>query len=204
MMLQVIRHSTRIYLFTSVVFLLEICLSTGLFAQNNHEEQATFIYYGAGFGLNDYGLGVGVEKPLSGLLALYGNAGWGGWGMRYGGGLTFYPHTMDNKTGLSIGYSYAAGIDNRTMKLSTTSNLGEEALRVNFKALSTVNILVSRNYKVGQQSKVVWSVGYAFSLSNDNYSLNNSELQLDEDAERRISLLEPGGFIFGMRFMFGR
>lgn len=202
-MLKVIHHSIRIGLFVVAVFLVEIVFSPYLFAQGSHEEKPVFIYYGGGFGLNDYGLGVGVEKPVSPLFALYGNAGWGGWGMRYGTGVTFYPCTNDTKTGLSLGYSYATGMDDHVMKLSTTSNSDEQDIGVNFEALSTINVLLSRNYNIGHHSKLVWSVGYAFLLSDDNYTLKNSELKLDADAERQISLLEPGGFIFGLRFMFG-
>ncbi len=202
-MWKMICPGTRIY-FVVILFIIgESCLSSSLFAQDSQHEKPVFLYYGLGFGLNDYGVGVGVEKPLSKAVALYGNAGWGGWGMRYGTGLTFYPHSIDNKTGLSVGYSFATGIENHELKLSTTTHPQEQSLGIDFKALSTINVLLSRNYLIGHRSKLVWSVGYAFCLSATNYALKDSELELDEDARQRIKMLEPGGFIFGLRFMFG-
>jgi len=202
-MLKISNLSLRSWLLTIVVFIMELFFSASLLAKNSSEEKPVFIYYGAGFGLNDYGLGVGVEKPLSKLISLYGNAGWGGWGMRYGTGITFYPHTIDNKTGVSLGYSYATGIDDHVMKLSTKSNHDDQGVGIDFETLSTINVLLSRNYKIGQRSKLALSVGYAFLFSHDNFSLKNSDIELDADAEQRIKMLEPGGFIFGIRFMFG-
>lgn len=172
-------------------------------AQGIAEQSPAFIYCGAGFGFNDYGVGVSIEKPLSHQFSLYGNAGYGGWGMRYGSGLTYYLKPIDEQTGVSVGYSYATGIDDHHLKLSTMESRVDHNVDVDLKSLSTVNLVLSRNYRMGHKSKLALSIGYAFLLSNDNYSLKDPEVKLDDDAQQKIKVMEPGGFIFGLRFMFG-
>ena len=160
-----------------------------------------FRYLGLGMGINDYGMGVCGELSIIKELSVFGNAGIGGWGWKLGGGLMFYPKGGPYKSSLSIGYSHASGLQNFETQLPTVSDPNATVL-LDLNPVGTVNLVYSYNLILGKSHKVVFSGGYAIALSSNNYDINNGVV-LTPESEQVLNILQPGGLILGMKFMFG-
>ena len=161
-----------------------------------------FNYLGFGMGINDYGMGVCGEFSIIKELSAFGNAGIGGWGWKLGGGLMFYPKGGPYKSSLSIGYSHASGLQDFETQLATVSD-PNATVQLDLNPVGTINLVYSYNLKLGKSHKVVFSGGYAVGLSGKGYVVKTPGAELTPESKMVLNIMQPGGLIVGLKFMFG-
>jgi len=166
------------------------------------EKSNKILYAGLGAGFNDSGISLGLEIPIFESIAIYGNFGTSGWGGRLGGGLYYYPSWNNYKVSYGVGLSYANGFDNFTPSL-TTKNGNTIPVTIDLNKLLTLNFTYSYHKRIAKKSKLIFSTGYAFSLSNNPYKIKDSNINLADSSLGVMKIMEPGGLILGIKFMFG-
>ncbi len=200
---------------TLLVFLLSFnipMVSSQSFVPIKAPSPAGFI--GLGFGVNNYGLGIGSEMKVQDVLWVYGNAGISTWGYRLTGGVTFYPGSNGYKSSFSLGYSYASGIKNFEPSLEVEddsynrysygnySHYTDERVLLDLHPVTTLNLIYAYNLKVGRKSKFVFSGGYSVILTEELFE-NRTFHTLSNRAKNFIDIMAPGGLIVGVKFMIG-
>jgi|GEM_PF-1191451 len=164
------------------------------------------VYLGSGFGFNDLGvLGASCELPLTRSVSASLNLGIGSWGGKVGAEASFYFPSVLKGAFISVGYQYATGKDSVPLTLAVEPNGAERDLVVDLLPQQTINAKYSYALGIGakKKNKLVLSIGYAAPLKKLPYSVQNNGAVLTEEAESSLKLMEPGGFIFGAKFMFG-
>jgi hypothetical protein len=178
-----------------------------LFGQQNFqiplESKNPSIYLGVGLAVNDYGLGAGLEIPLSNKISVNGNIGLGGWGFKVGGCLNFYINQFSNKSEFSLGYSYASGLKNFNYELWVEPNETKKMINLDLNSVGTINLIYTYNLKIGNSSKAGFSAGYAIPITKELYKVKTSGAILSSTSEQVLDIMAPGGLIIGIRFMFG-
>lgn len=158
-------------------------------------------YFGFGLGINDYGIGINLEAPLSQGTSVNGNVGIGGWGFKLGGSINFYPlNNIHNE--FSLGYSYASGIKKFNTELTVEPYGNRQTVNLDLFGVSSINLIYTYNINVGKSSKVALSGGYAICVTQDAYYITNS-MALDETSELVMNMMKPGGLIIGVKLMIG-
>lgn len=185
------------------LLLLIICLaSTSAFAQYEEASVNSIskpAFFGVGLSINDYGLGFTVEKPILSKLSIFGNAGIGSWGAKLGAGVMYYSKPSQYGSSYSIGLCHATGVDEVEVDLEVEPYENNEKVKLKLNPTNAINIMYHYNLKVGNKSKFVFSTGYGFVLSSDNYDVTSGE-RLTQVSKDVMEILEPGGFIFGVKF----
>lgn len=161
------------------------------------------IYLGLGLAVNDYGLGVGMEIPLSRRISVNGNLGLGGWGLKAGGSLNFYTKQVSNKSEFSLGYSYASGLKDFNYQLWVEPDETQKMVNLDLNAVGTINLVYTYNLKIGNFCKAGFSAGYAIPINPTPYKVKTSGVILSPTSVQIMDIMAPGGLIVGIRFMFG-
>ena len=139
--------------------------------------------------------------PIISKLYAYGHLGTSSWGGRYSAGLMFYPNESGYGTAISVGYSQATGIANFVVDLEVEPNSYEQEVTLDLESVRTLNLVYYYNIRSGRKNKLTLSAGYAISLSNNNYEVESGEV-LNDVSESFIRIMEPGGVVFGVRYVF--
>lgn len=171
--------------------------------QTEEINQSASIYIGPGLGLNDFGLGACLEVPIVEMLSAYGNIGLGGWGWKYGIGISIYPSKIPFKSAISLGYASASGLLDFTTELPVEPDDRMEEVTLDLYRVGTVNLIYSYNFHLGRKSKFSISAGYAISVTDDAYELKTTGLTLSDMSEQVLDIVQPGGLILGFKFLFG-
>jgi len=166
------------------------------------EEDRPAVFLGAGLGINDYGLGVSLEVPLSRSVSINGNLGIGGWGGKVGTSLNYYVPSARNNSELSLGYSYAGGMKNFETSMPVLPNGNQEDVIMDLNPVSTLNLVYTYNVRLGKLGKLGLSAGYAVCLTSNGYTVDSSHV-LDTTGDAVMKMMQPGGLILGLRFMIG-
>jgi hypothetical protein len=161
------------------------------------------VYLGPGLEVNNYGLGLGLEVPISKKFSITGNAGVGGWGGKIGGSINYYFKDVSDKSELSLGYSHASGLKDYETDLYVEPNSTKQKVKLDLNIVHTINIMYTYNLKIGKSCKIGFSCGCAISLTKTPYTLITPGVTLSSKAEQELKDLQPGGLIIGLRFMFG-
>jgi hypothetical protein len=173
------------------------------YLQRPVESGYSSVYLGLGLSVNDYGLGIGMEVPLTGKISINGNLGLGGWGLKAGGSLNFYTKQISNKSEFSIGYSYASGLKDFNYELWVEPNETQKMINLDLNAVSTINFVYTYNLKIGSFCKAGFSAGYAVPITATPYKVKTQGVILSSTSEQIMDIMAPGGLIVGIRFMFG-
>lgn len=164
-------------------------------------------YIGGGFGFNDFGLiGLGVEFPIAGQVLGYVDLGVGAWGGKIGLGGTYYLNSFVSGSSLSAGLSRASGAsDAIEVELEVEPFDRKEKVMIKYNAVNTLNLKYAYNLQLGKsgRNKCELSAGYAIGISDNSYTVETPNVKLNETSKSVLGLLEPGGMILGLRFMFG-
>jgi hypothetical protein len=168
-----------------------------------NESKNPSLYLGFGLAVNDYGLGLGLEIPLSGKISINGNLGLGGWGFKAGASLNFYTSQISNKSEFSLGYSYASGLKDFEYELWVDPNETKRMINLDLNAVGTINLIYTYNLKIGNSCKAGFSAGYAIPVTTSLYEVNTSGAILSSYSKQILDIMAPGGLIIGIRFMFG-
>ena len=179
-----------------------------ILAQSNlkdeNEVKAQPLFLGFGSSINDCGiLSAGIELPVLKMFSFYGTAGLGSWGWKIGGGITYYPQHKPFKSGYSLAYYSASGLDNFETKLTVEPNGNEQTVKLNLLRAGTVNLVYSYNLKVGQSSKFVFYGGYAIPVTENAYTIIDPTVTLTETSIQFLNVMQPGGVIIGVKYMIG-
>ncbi|MFN8259205.1 MAG: hypothetical protein U0W24_26180 [Bacteroidales bacterium] len=161
------------------------------------------VLFGLGISFNEYGAGVGMEFPVAPRLSFLVNAGLGGWGWKLNGGMNLYFKQVPYQSSLSIGYSLASGLEDFKTELEVSGGTTETVVLDLYK-ISTINLVYNYNLKVGQASKFVFSAGVAFCLTSNPYDVQSQGITLSSTSEQVLQMMQPGGLVAGIKFMFGK
>lgn len=188
-------------------FLLIIISGNQLFGQQyfegSNDAKVPSVYLGLGLGINDYGIGVGLEIPLTDKLSINGNAGLGGWGWKIGGNINLYSKQVPYNSEFSLGFSHASGLQGFKQELGVGSNDTKQMVELDLNTVETINLMYTYNLRVGNSCKAAFSAGYAISITNIPYEVKTSGVVLSETSKQIIDIMQPGGLIIGVKFMFG-
>jgi hypothetical protein len=194
--------------FFLITGLLLLFTSSGkLFGQENYGNiiatKNPSVYLGLGLGVNDYGLGAVIEIPLSGKISVSGSLGLGGWGWKAGGSLNLYTNQISERSEFSLGYSYASGLKDFNFEMAVEPNETQRMLNFDLNPVETINLIYTYNLKIGNSCKAGFSAGYAIPVTAEPYYLNTSGVVLSSTSEQIMNIMQPGGLIIGIKFMFG-
>lgn len=171
-------------------------------AQTYNETYKQAPYIGFGLGVNDYGLGAGLEIPVSNKIAIYCNAGVGGWGYKLSAGLSFFPRQVHFGPAFNIGYAFASGLKDLETELGVNPNNTSQKVLLDLKKANTVNLFYSYSWTLRRTGKFSISFGYAIPFEEKPYELKTEKIELSSSSEQIMEILQPGGLIFGLKFMF--
>lgn len=180
--------------------------STGLvFSQKNGTEAVNLRSgsIGLGTGLNAYSGLIGIigEVPIVKNASVFGAAGLGSWGFKIGFGVAYNLNPSNNSPQLSVGFSSASGLSEMELDLETVSGVTEPVL-LNLKRANTLNLMYHKPVNVGKKNKFVFGVGYGLELNQKVYDVKSNHI-LSDKSVRVMEIMQPGGLIFSLSFMFG-
>ena len=87
--------------------------------------------------------------------------------------------------------------------LWTEPNGEEEQVELDLNKVGTINLIYSYNLKIGRSCKLIFSTGYAISVTEDPYEIKSPVVRITEYSKRFLKFMQPGGLIIGFKFMFG-
>jgi hypothetical protein len=191
----------------AIIILIVLLPSIALCANSNQKfkigDETPILLLGIGLSINDYGLGLGLEGPITNNLSAYGDLGLGGWGFKAGAGLNYHFQQITKGSEISAGICRGSGLENYETEMTVEPSGNKQKVKLSMDAVYTLNIKYTYNFKVGSKSKFGLSVGYAFPFSNENYKVLSPGVTLTSESKAVMKMLEPGGLIFGLRMMFG-
>ena len=160
-------------------------------------------YFGFGAGLNNYNglLGIGAKFRIHKTIFLRAGAGIGTWGNK----LSFsveYDRKYTRCWAYGIGYSTCSGIKNFKTQLETTASQPKtEEVTIDLLRASTINLTTSYNWYFHRKRLFYIEFGLAVAVESEPYSVKSPSV-LTDNSKRALRLLQPGGLIFGLGFMF--
>ena len=185
------------------VFLIFLILSSNLAsAQFDETVERKSVYFGVGVGINDCGLAFSVEKTINDRFSGFASVGIGGWGYKIGFGAIFYSNQVPYGSSFSLGYSLATGLDNFETELSTEPYDEKENVMLDLNNVGTINLIYAYNWRLGRKGKFSLYTGYAFAVTNNSYDVKSSGTELSDESKQVLNILQPGGLILGLKFMF--
>lgn len=190
-------------LFTFSIFFTESMQAQHISKEKTKVAIVPSVFLGGGLSLNDYGFGACIEIPVISKLSIYGNAGLGGWGTKLGVGIHFYFSKTPYRSAFSIGYATASGLEDFETQLQVYPSGLTETVILDLHRAGSLNFRYSYNFRLGKKHKFVLTAGYAVPLSTNPYELKTKGVTLSETSKQVLDLLQPGGLIFGFKFMFG-
>ncbi len=169
------------------------------------ESNGPRVFLGGGMGINDYGIGIGVQFPVVGPVLGYVDLGSGGWGNKIGIGASYYFDSFVKGPSFSAGVARAAGLEGLETELTVEPNSNKQTVELNCSDVYTLNLKYAYNVPLGRsnRNKFEMSIGYAVPFSSDNYTVVTPNVTLDKTSEGVMKMMEPGGLIVGAKFMFG-
>lgn len=188
------------------IFLLSllVCINYNCIYAQNSEDNPT-IFLGLGTGINNYTglIGVTGEGKVLGPLSFFGTIGAGGWGYKIGGGLAYYPRYFPYGPSFSLGYSIALGATGFETEMEIVGETDPQMIEMDLKPAGTINLLYTHNWQLGKRSKFCLNAGYALPLNQKPYDIITPNVELTEDSEVVMNVMQPGGVILGIQFLFG-
>lgn len=156
---------------------------------------------GAATGINSYSglLGIAVKLNFFDKVALEGEFGIGSWGRKYSAGIIYQKNIKSMYFGL--GYSSLPGVSGLKLKLEL-ENKSTQEVPVDFLKTSTVNLKMGKNWKVGRKHLFYLEYGFAVPLQQHPWAIKDGST-LSKASVAELNLLQPGGLLFGLGFLFG-
>jgi hypothetical protein len=161
------------------------------------------VLIGLGLGINDYGFGLGLEVPIMKNLSVYADLGVGGWGRKACFGANYHFQQITKGSVISLGIANASGLKNYEYEMMVEPDGETQNVKMNLNVLNTVNVKYTYNFKLGKKSKFGLSAGYSVPLSGNNFTVLTPGVKLTKESEAVLNMMQPGGLIFGFRFLFG-
>lgn len=180
--------------------LMLLFFTTQLSAQREIQDTPP-VFITLGLGVNHTGiLSLGLEVPVHEKVAIFGDAGLGGWGYKFGAGVGYFPQSVSKGSGINLAYYTAGGTGNGvTIELED----GNGTFPVSLERTGTINLTYSQNWHMGRRGKFSLIAGYALATGDKDSSYNVFGRELDELGEAAMGILHPDGLIIGFKFLFG-
>ena len=208
------------YLVAIIFFISSFCFSQDYYnkedAHNNKRDSVrkksvtpseldTFpeFYFGIGAGLNNYNglFGIGAKYRIHKTFFLRAGAGIGSWGSKLSIGV-IYERKHASCWSYGIGYSSCSGLRNFKTQLETVASApNTEEVTIDLLRASTVNLTTSYNWYFRRKKIFYLEFGLAVAVESEPYSVKSASV-LTDNSKRALRLLQPGGLIFGLGFMF--
>lgn len=177
-------------------------------AQQASEAEKSFkTYLGIATGLNHSGIfALNGEQYLSSKFSVTGNLGMGGWGLKAGIGVKYYPSASSSAIGLVV--NSASGMSNfpTTVDAEVYGVLMKDIdIEMNLKPMQTVSFYYSKYWKLGNRFRFFLDAGLALALGGkgeQNYELPKG-VELTSQYKSAFRLTQPGGLLLGIGFTVG-
>lgn len=188
----------NILLTTGILMLL--FFTTQLSAQRETEDTAP-VFITLGLGINHTGiLSLGLEVPVHENVAVFADAGLGGWGYKFGAGVGYFPKSVSKGSGINLAYYSAGGTGNGvTFELEDSNG----TFPISLERVGTLNLTYSQNWHLGRRGKFSLVAGYAIATGNKDSAYDTFGRELDEAGQLVMGILHPDGLIIGFKFLFG-
>jgi len=160
------------------------------------------VFITLGTGINHTGLlSLGLEVPVHENIAVFGDAGVGGWGYKLGAGVGYFPKSVRKGPGLNLAYYMASGSGGEPIaQFDDGSNSYEFILN----RVGTLNFTYSQNWHLGRRGKFSLVAGYAIATGDKHASYEDVfGLEANQTARTFMGILHPDGLIIGIKFLFG-
>jgi hypothetical protein len=176
--------------------------SAKVYAKVPESETTSRLYLGFGMGLNnDAGLiGFSGKVRLHRTFFLRAAAGLGSWGTKFTVGAK-YEMKYTRCWGFGLSYSMCTGISDYVASMETAGPITKE-VTMDLLPASTINLTSSYNLYFRKNKLFYLEFGYAFPLELQPYRVKDGSV-LTPTSESVMRLLQPGGMIVGLGFMFG-
>jgi len=175
--------------------------TTQLFAQREILDTPP-VFITLGTGINHTGLlSIGVEVPVHENIAVFGDAGVGGWGYKLGIGAGYFPKSVRKGPGINLAYYTASGLSADT---PVEFDDGTNSYQISLNRVGTLNLSYSQNWHLGRRGKFSLIAGYAIAAGNKDNSYDVfGQQEPDETLKTFMGILHPDGLIIGFKFLFG-
>ncbi len=177
--------------------------------ENLPEHKPPFLSLGVGLGINNYcGLfGAGMKVNVYETFYLKGGVGIGSWGYKYSIGAG-YDLKSRNSWGFGVYYEQASGIKGFYTDLDVINNgvTTKQKVEMDLKPVGSVNLTATKtwNFKRNPHNCFYIEMGLAFQVaSGDMYKLKDENVVLSDLSKSTITMMSPGGLVFGVGFLFG-
>jgi len=181
-----------------LVFLLS---TTQLSAQSDIEEIAP-VFITLGLGVNHTGiLSLGLQVPVDEKIAIFADAGLGGWGYKFGMGVGYFPKSALKGSGLNLAYYTAGGTANNNASIDIDTGNGPMPVVLN--RTSTLNFTYSQNWQLGKRGRFSLIAGYAIPIGDKHSSYDTLGAELDDEGKFTMGIIHPDGLILGLKFLIG-
>jgi hypothetical protein len=165
-------------------------------------------YIGLSSGINAAGLlGFSFEHIFNEKIGVFGNAGRGGWGYKYGAGARLY---LRNPCSGSFGASLMLATGEKGIKSTlTVLENGVEVdkeVELNYKPVGVFNLTYNKFWQMGDRNRFNLEVGYSFPLSGKdagNYEIVTPNTTLTDLSQSVLQIVQPGGLVIGIGFSVG-
>lgn len=177
-------------------------LSAQKYSEEGVEELTAPVFITLGLGVNHTGiLSLGLQVPVDEKIAIFADAGLGGWGYKFGMGVGYFPKSALKGLGLNLAYYTAGGTANNNASVDIDTGNGPMPVVLN--RTSTLNFTYSQNWQLGRKGRFSLIAGYAIPIGDKHSSYDTLGVELDDAGKLVMGILHPDGLIVGLKFLIG-
>lgn len=190
-----------LFLIGIFIFLLSTSqLSAQKYSEESVEELTAPVFITLGLGINHTGiLSLGLQAPVAEKIAIFADAGLGGWGFKFGVGAGYFPKSALKGPGLNLAYYTAGGTGNTSVDVDTEN--GSTPVVLN--RTGTLNFTYSQNWRFGKKGRFSLIAGYAIPIGDKHSSYDTLGAELDDEGKFTMGIIHPDGLILGLKFLIG-
>ncbi len=195
----------KVFLTIALSILVLITFSQNKPATISPTDTLPYTYLGFGTGINNYVgiLGVGADIRVHDKIFIRLGAGLGSWGYKYTAGIRL-EHTYAKGWGFGASISFCTGLKNFKTDLETVSGniVSTKSVTLDLLQARTFNLTASHNWIIGKHNRFFLEFGYAILLDTNPYNVIDGS-KLTDNAKTVLKMVQPGGIIIDIGFMFG-
>ncbi|MBP7497335.1 MAG: hypothetical protein KA792_06705 [Bacteroidales bacterium] len=195
---------------TVFTILIALTISFGLKAQNKYNinpiDTLPKLYLGLGTGIDNYTgmLGLNAKIRLYKLIYLRAGAGFGGWGTKLAAGLLI---EQKPKSGwaYALTFTSSSGAENLNLQMEVSNGFNSytnKTVTLDLDKANSLNLSLLHIWKLRKNKQFNIEFGYALPLSSDVYTVKDNS-ELSNTSIKTLNMMQPGGVILAIGFMFG-
>jgi hypothetical protein len=188
---------------TPVLLFLALIIGTNLMAKEpftSSKDTLPKFYLGVGAGINNYTglLGIGADVSIHKGLVLKLGCGSGSWGAKLTAGIKLENRSSD---GWGVGSSYSICMGQKGVKLKLETTSGTKDVTIDLLKAGTLNLNATYSWVYHNYNRLFLEFGYAIPLESNSYEITDGSV-LSDNAKKELRIIQPGGLILGLGFMF--